>query len=203
MSDQRPKPKYGELAPEGWSWTPPAPPVGSDVPVPSTVTSPQGTPRPPSTPTAPPYSEAPTPYPGPPPSHRSNDMPGARKPLNTVDVAITSLLLFIGVLLSASMLPALFDFNTVLIQAAAVQGYGSFAPSAAANTAGAIAGVVTIILQVLAIVVGVRRLQRRKLAFPLVLVFGIVTFAVWVAAITYAFFNDPAFIQQVMSTTKV
>lgn len=26
MSDERPQPKYGELAPEGWSWTPPPSP---------------------------------------------------------------------------------------------------------------------------------------------------------------------------------
>jgi hypothetical protein len=192
MVDERPKPKYGELAPEGWSWTPPAPAANdSDVPAPVADAAP--------------YSAPPQPYPAPEP-YSNQALPTSMatpKPVNTVDVAVTSLLLFVGVLLSASMLPSLFDFNTVLIQAAAMQGYGSFAPSAAANTAGVVAGVVTILLQVLAIVIGVRRLQRRKLAFPFVLGFGILAFAVWVAAITFAFFNDPTFMQQVMSSTKV
>ncbi|GGF27192.1 DUF6264 family protein [Subtercola lobariae] len=205
MSDDRPKPKYGELAPEGWTWTPPAPPAESDVPVPSGSQQDPGAEAPrDDTRSAAPYSAPLTPYPrttGSSISANSGDNP-ARKPVNTIDVVATGLLLLVGVLLSASTIPALFNLNPVLTQAAAMQGYGSFAPSEAAHTAGTIAGVVTIILQLLAIVVGVRRLQRRKLAFVWVLLFGIVTFAVWIAAITYAFFNDPAFVQQIMSTTK-
>ncbi|QWT23731.1 hypothetical protein KPL76_13740 [Subtercola sp. PAMC28395] len=110
---------------------------------------------------------------------------------------MTSLLLFFGLLFSASMIPALFDFNTVLIQAATAQGYTAFASSAAANTMGIVAGVVTIILQLVSIVISVRRLSQRKLAFPVPLVIGVVTFALWVGAITFAFFNDPSFVQQI------
>ncbi|UFS59876.1 DUF6264 family protein [Subtercola endophyticus] len=222
MSDERPKPKYGELAPPGWTWQPPAPPANdSDVPATSGV-GPYGAPGPaagspgtsgdsPSGPAAP-YSAPPQPYA--PPTGHSGAYPGtgqgtgtgtgpgttAPKPINTVDVAVTGVLLFLGVLLSASMLPALFDFNTVLAQAAAAQGYTGFEASSSSSTAGIIAAVVTIVLQLLAIVIGVRRLQRRKLAFPFVLGLGILTFAVWIAAIVFAFFSDPAFLQQVMST---
>ncbi|MCU1481393.1 MAG: hypothetical protein JWQ19_2179 [Subtercola sp.] len=228
MSDERPKPKYGELAPPGWSWQPPAPPANdSDVPTPSGA-GPYGEPGPatgtPSAPTthggsdgssrpAAPYSAPPQPYappgghPGAYPGAGQGLPPGAGpgstapKPVNTVDVAVTGILLFLGVLLSASMLPALFDFNSVLAQAATAQGYTGFEASSASSTAGIIAAVVTIVLQLLAIVIGVRRIQRRRLAFPFVLGLGILTFAVWIAAIVFAFFNDPAFMQQVMSTT--
>ncbi|MEF2978256.1 DUF6264 family protein [Subtercola sp. YIM 133946] len=211
MVDERPKPKYGELAPEGWTWQPPAPPANdSDVPAPAAGQaapgdgsgSGTGTGTPP-----PPYSAPPQPY-APPGQYGAphgggvNPGTGATKPLNIADVAITAFLLFVGVLLSASMVPTLFDFNRILNQAAAAQGYGTITPSAGADTAGAVVGVVSIILQLVAIVWSVRRLQRRKLASPIVIVIGIVTFALWVGVIAFAFFSDPAFLQQVMSTAN-
>ncbi|CAN5280550.1 hypothetical protein BH09ACT6_BH09ACT6_21050 [soil metagenome] len=202
MVDDRPKPKYGELAPEGWTWKPPAP-QDSDVPVAAGAPgsgNPSGdargtTPPPPPGQVPPRFGVASNARPDEPRSDRNPV--GGPQPIRAVDLSVTSLLLFLGVLCSASMLPALFDFSTVLAQAAAAQGYGSFAPSAAANTMGVVAGIVTIVLQLLSIVVSVRRISRRKLAFPVPLAIGVVTFVVWVAAITFAFFNDPSFVQQI------
>ncbi|WP_253202057.1 DUF6264 family protein [Subtercola sp. PAMC28395] len=194
MVDDRPRPKYGELAPEGWSWQPPAPPQGADsgqgrTPSNGGADSQYGQPAPSAPSPAPPGSRD--------PSGETSAPAGAPRPIRAVDLSVTSLLLFFGLLFSASMIPALFDFNTVLIQAATAQGYTAFASSAAANTMGIVAGVVTIILQLVSIVISVRRLSQRKLAFPVPLVIGVVTFALWVGAITFAFFNDPSFVQQI------
>ncbi|TIH37149.1 DUF6264 family protein [Subtercola vilae] len=215
MPDERPRPKYGELAPEGWQWTPPAPPAGSDVPVPSGESTGRpadaeprsADPRATGTSTdgryggpAAPYSGAPRPYS--PAPHGRDGLTGTaagQRPVRVGDVAFTALILFLGVLFSASMLPALFDFNTVLAQAAALQGYGTYTASAAASTAGVIAGVVTIMLQLGSIVVCVRRIAVRRLAFPFALIFGVATFLAWVVAISFAFFNDPSFAQQLMT----
>ncbi|MFC6172654.1 DUF6264 family protein [Subtercola frigoramans] len=194
MVDERPKPKYGELAPEGWSWQPPAPPPGSDSSQGPTSSDGGADSR-----HAQPGPHAPPPVPsGSRDPYGATSAPaGAPRPIRAVDLSVTSLLLFFGLLFSASMIPALFDFNTVLIQAATAQGYTAFAPSAAANTMGIVAGVVTIVLQLVSIVVSVRRLSRRKLAFPVPILVGVVTFALWVGAITFAFFNDPSFVQQI------
>ncbi|RFA14077.1 hypothetical protein B7R22_10695 [Subtercola boreus] len=201
MVDDRPKPKYGELAPEGWEWKPPAPPASADVPVPAAGSAapspyggsslpPAGQPRPYSPlngqDAAPKYGAAAS---------------GSPRRLNTADVVATGVLLFFGILLSASMVPALFDFNTVLGQAAAMQGYGSFTASSAAQTVGTAAGVVTVILNLASIILSVRRVQRRRIAFFIPLIFGAVTFAVWIGAITFAFFSDPSFLNQITAVT--
>ncbi|RFA20021.1 DUF6264 family protein [Subtercola boreus] len=201
MVDNRPKPKYGELAPEGWEWKPPAPPAGSDVPVPAAAggdgQAPVGQPGagvPPHGPTAP-YSAA----------ARSGYGAGAQgagssPTFKLGDAIATGALLFIGVLVSASMIPALFDFTTVLAQAAALQGYSDFSASSTTQSVGIGVGVATIILNLLSIVLSVRRVQRRRVAFFIPLIFGAVTFALWIGAITFAFCNDPGFVQSLTST---
>ncbi|RFA09755.1 hypothetical protein B7R54_11455 [Subtercola boreus] len=205
MVDDRPKPKYGELAPEGWEWKPPAPPAGADVPVPAAGgTQPGSAPSPYGGQAVPPTGQ-PRPYS---PLNGQDSAPkygataaGAPRRLNTADVVATGVLLFFGILLSASMVPALFDFNTVLGQAAAMQGYGSFAASSAAQTVGTVAGVLTVILNLGSIILSVRRVQRRRIAFFIPLVFGAVTFVVWIGAITFAFFSDPSFLQEITAVT--
>ncbi|PPF82992.1 hypothetical protein C5B96_08630 [Subtercola sp. Z020] len=199
-SDDRPKPQYGELAPEGWEWKPPAPPEGSDVPVPDQAARPvpgYGGDAPGSGAGRDGRGEAP--YPGAPGGNGALGRPSAP---HRGDIIATSLLLFLSILFSASMVPALFDFTTVLRQAAAMQGYEGFSASPSTQTAGFVAGVATIILNLASIVISVRRVQRQKLAFFVPIVFGVVTFAVWIGVISFAFFNDPGFLQSVTSTPR-
>lgn len=206
MVDNRPKPKYGELAPEGWVWKPPVPPESADVPVPAatpggsegsrTTGGGPAVPPPYSGParwSTPPSSQAPAPY-------RGTPAPGPQG-IRAGDAVATGLLLFLGILLSASMIPALFDFNSVLAQAAAMQGYDSFSPAAATQNVGVVAGVATVILNLASIVLSVRRVQRHRIAFYMPLIFGAVTFIVWTSAITFAYFSDPSFLQNLTTPT--
>ena len=201
MVDNRPKPKYGELAPEGWVWKPPAPPQSADVPVPSAAPDAPTAPPPyqgaPGW-SAPPTSQPPAPYGAP---GGASPHPVPPQPLRLGDSVATGLLLFVGILVSASMIPALFDFNAVLAQAAAMQGYGAYSPSEASRNVGVVAGVATIILNLGSIVLSVRRIQRHRIAFFVPLAFGAVTFIVWTVAITFAYFNDPTFLQNLTTPT--
>lgn len=71
---------------------------------------------------------------------------------------------------------------------------GVFSNFAAANTAGAVVGAVSIGALILAVVVSVRRLRAGRIAFWVPLAAGALVFLVTFVAVTVVIAGDPAFI---------
>lgn len=168
--DERPRPQYGEYAPEGWSWQPPADERTSD-PAPQMAT--------PS-----------------PPIAASVD---ARRD-RPVDRIVTILLLGIGVfgawsaIGSLQSLPALLP--EALRQASEMLGNGgaAFDYTPAPEVAGLILAGQVIQFVILALVVwwSIARLHARRLAFWVPLVGGVLSFIALYAIMFAIIVSDPA-----------
>jgi hypothetical protein len=172
--DERPRPQYGEYAPEGWSWQPPADERTSD-PAPQMATPP------------------------PPPVAASVDRRD-----RPADRIVTILLLVVGVLGAWSAIGSLQSLPTVLPealrQASEMLGTGgaAFDYTPAPEVAGLILTGQIIQFVLLALVVwwSIARLRARRLAFWVPLVGGVLSFIALYAIMFAIIMSDPALVER-------
>lgn len=178
VPDDRPRPRYGEYAPEGWTWTPP-----TDEPASTGETAP---PTPPAA--------APQPAPAPPPQYVP--MPGVRQP-GSVDRIVTIALLVLGAFgavntaASLQMLPQ--QISLVYEQ----QGVGEFTPPEWLPTLTITGTVVQLALYAATLGWSILRLRARKTAFWVPLLGGVLSIVLMMVLVSIVFLNDPTFVSYI------
>jgi hypothetical protein len=170
-ADPRPQPRYGELAPEGWTWTPPqeetpapaasAPVSASVVPTPAAQRSAIG-----------PASAA----------------PGWDRPVTAILLALG----LVGTFITVSMLATLPEAVQVLYTQAELGTYTPASSVAAVITAGSI-GQVVIWLATTA--TSILLMVKNRRAFYVPLIGGVVAFVLLVAAMGVVLAGDTALIE--------
>lgn len=173
--DERPRPQYGEYAPEGWTWEPPA-----DQRADAAASAPH--PAPPPHPPLPPNPQAPSPV----------AATVATAP-RSVDRFFTILLLAIGAVgawntsVSLQQLPG--AIQTVYSQ----QGVGTYTPQEWLPTLALIGTVFMLALYAAVLGWSIARLRARKVAFWVPLVGGAVAVVATIALTSIVFLTDPTF----------
>jgi hypothetical protein len=172
-ADERPRPQYGEYAPEGWTWTPPA-----DEPAP---------------PAAPPAAQQ-RPTPAPPPQYAP--VPGVRQP-GSVDRIVTIALLVLGAFgavntaVSLQILPQ--QFSLVYEQ----QGIGEFTPPEWLPTLTTVGTVLQLALYAATLGWSILRLRARKTAFWVPILGGVLSIVLMMVLVSIVFLNDPTFVSYI------
>lgn len=175
--DERPRPRYGEYAPEGWSWTPP-----TDEPAP---------PAPPATqPSAPPQQQAPAPAP------RYTPMPGARQP-GSVDRIVTIALLVLGAFGAVNTAASLQVLPQQISLVYEQQGIGEFTPPEWLPTLTMIGTIAQLALYAATLGWSILRLRARKTAFWVPLVGGVLSIVLMMVLVSIVFLNDPTFVSYI------
>jgi hypothetical protein len=186
MSDERPKPKYGELAPEGWVWKPPQPETPADPPA-------AAAPTPASV--QPPASVGQTPQWGRPTGAAAGgsapDAAGPAKPRSGDRIA-TIILLAAGLLGTANMVTSFLTLPVVMQQFMELQNIpGVYAADADASSAGAIGATVLVVVYVLALVISIRRMRAGRLTFFVPIIGAVLSFIVNLIVVMVAILADP------------
>ncbi|HEX6953753.1 MAG TPA: DUF6264 family protein [Agromyces sp.] len=164
--DERPRPQYGEYAPEGWSWQP------------------QAEPRTDAAASAPP--------PPAPPAPPAPQVAAARG--NTVDRMVTIALLVLGAFgawnsaTSLQQLPA--AIQTVYTQ----QGVGTYSPQEWLPTLALVGTVFMLALYAAVLGWSIARLRAGRVAFWVPIVGGVVALVSMIVLTAIVFFTDPTFL---------
>ena len=169
--DPRPRPQYGELAPEGWTWTPPQEPAAPAAPAAQGSAAPNQAQQnqPPATPSAPQHYAAQQ-Y-GAPFTPVQQSKPAAPLWDRPVTLALMVFGLF-GTFFTVAVLTAIPDAMQMLYTQ---EGLGSYEP--AASVAGlTTAGIITqVVLWIAMAAVSVLVLVRRRRAFYIPLIGGVLS----------------------------
>ena len=200
--DPRPRPRYGEYAPEGWvNPVPPAeaaPPAGQDE-------APQVGQQPGQQPAS--WSQHPQqgqgaggarPYPG----------PAATAPVlstgRRVDRVATFVLLGLAGYNVISNLLLVSGFSRSLLSAFTAAGYpvDDFTGQAALQQAGGAIAIVSLVVFVPMIVLTVRRLRAGKISFWVPLTAGAVVTIVQMVLVLSVFLGDAAFVQSLLDSAR-
>ncbi|WP_209561361.1 DUF6264 family protein [Frigoribacterium sp. PvP032] len=196
--DPRPRPRYGEYAPEGWvNPVPPAdaaPPAGQGEPVPTG-----------QQPTS--WSQHPQqgqgaggaqPYQGPPTS--APVLSTGRR----VDRVATFVLLGLAGYNVISNIVLVSGFSRTLLSAFSAQGYpvDDFTGQAALQQAGGAIAIVSLVVFVPMIVLTVRRLRAGKVTFWVPLAAGAVVTIVQMVLVLSVFLGDAAFVQSLLDSAR-
>jgi hypothetical protein len=175
--DERPRPRYGEYAPEGWSWQPPADErADAAASAPHPAPPPQAAPEP-TAPSAPRVSVP--------------EAPGAQT--RSADRFFTILLLALGALgawntsVSLQQLPA--AIQTVYTQ----QGVGTYTPQEWLPTLALVGTVFMLALYAAVLGWAIARLRARKVAFWVPIVGGAIALVATVVLTSIVFITDPTF----------
>ncbi|ARJ05736.1 hypothetical protein GCM10010988_08620 [Cnuibacter physcomitrellae] len=189
QSDPRPKPKYGELAPPGWTWQPPPDPYAAPEKKPAEEAEP-GRGSAPSAGWAPPRTPGtPGPVPGAGPA-------AAERPRRSGDFVATIALLVFGLFSVINNLVTLFDLDAFLRQFAALYDIQGYSPNGEFSAAGVGVGIFWIVLYLATVWLSVLSLRARRLTFWIPLTAGAV--ATLSATVLYlvALLSDPTVLDQ-------
>ena len=175
--DERPRPQYGEYAPEGWTWQPPAGETTSD-----------------------PAPQLPTP-----PAPRSARAPSApsvdgKRPDRPADRAVTILLLVVGVLgvwLAIGVLQAMPESIQLLHTQEGIEPYTPGPEIPGLILTGSI---VQIVIWVIAAVGSIALMRARRPSFWLPLAAGVIAAIALFVFTAIALSGDPALIEQLTTT---
>ncbi|TFB65261.1 DUF6264 family protein [Cryobacterium sp. Hz9] len=180
-ADPRPRPQYGELAPEGWTWRPPqeedrvesapAPIVGAGAGTPSRAEQSIA-------PVAPQRPHQPV----------RRIVPGWDRPL-TIGLLAFGLL---GTLYGAFSLGALPDAMQLIYTQ---QGLGTYTPAAGLGPLTSVGAIALVFVWLAASAVSVRLLLRRRRAFYIPIIGGAVSIVALFAFILAAMLSDPTLIE--------
>ncbi|MCS5496545.1 DUF6264 family protein [Cnuibacter physcomitrellae] len=188
QSDPRPKPKYGELAPPGWTWQPPPDPCAAPEKPAEDVGPGRGSA--PSAGWAPPRTPGtPGPVPGAGPA-------AAERPRRSGDFVATIALLVFGLFSVINNLVTLFDLDAFLRQFAALYDIQGYSPNGEFAAAGVGVGIFWIVLYLATVWLSVLSLRARRLTFWIPLTAGAV--ATLSATVLYlvALLSDPTVLDQ-------
>jgi hypothetical protein len=183
--DRRPRPKYGELAPEGWTWTPPVQ---------------ETTDHEPATTPADPVLD----HPEPDPAGSSTPAPtltaAQARPLRLGDVVLTITLILFGVVVTATGLPQLFALRQTINLFYDQQQLGSYGGGNAADIAGATAAILHVVILLTVIGVSVRLIGKRRIAFYVPVIGGALALLAVMVCMVVALMADPNLLASYSST---
>jgi hypothetical protein len=163
--DERPRPQYGEYAPEGWTWQPPAGERTSD-PAPQMAT----------------------------PAARAPAAGAAGAAGRPVDRIITVVLLALAVLGALNSVLSLQQLAPQVQLVYDQQGIGDFTPPAWLPTLALIGTIAQLALLAVTLVWSVRRLRAGRLAFWVPIAGGAASVIVMMVLVSIVFLNDPTFL---------
>ncbi|GAA2028624.1 hypothetical protein GCM10009819_10370 [Agromyces tropicus] len=166
--DERPRPRYGEYAPEGWSWQPPADERAEPA-------APAPTPPPPPAPVAGPAAD-----------------PAARPPRST-DRFFTILLLAIGAVGAWNTSVSLQQLPVAVQALYTDQGIGTYSPQPWLSTLTLVGTVFMLALYAAILGWAILRMRARKVAFWVPLVGGALAFLAMMVISAFVFLTDPTF----------
>lgn len=178
MADDRPAPRYGEMAPEGWVWSPPSDPdadttvgaAGSAGPVESSMPAPGVD------------------------AVETNAADAIRAPYRVVDASISVFLLVTGIMFTTSTVPAFFGLRSTIDQFYDDRGLGAYGGGSAVDIAGGIAAVSQLVLLVGAIWLTVRLIGQRRRSWPVPLLLGALALIITFTCMVLALVADPGLI---------
>lgn len=173
--DPRPRPQYGELAPEGWIWKPPEEKNRVD-PVPAPAAG--------AGMVAPPPVRTPTIQPAP----AKRTIPGWDRPW-------TIGLLIFGLLTTIYGVFSLGGFPVAMQMFYTQQGLGTFNPAPSIGAITTVGAIALVFVWLAATAMSVRLLTRRRRAFFVPIVGGAVSLVVLFAFTLAALFVDPTLIE--------
>lgn len=216
----RPAPAYGELAPEGWEWKPPADPAtggaaapaneapsqgsgpiagvphnlgaGGSAPAPGTGTGPAPASQ------APRGDGAPSPYRAAEPQASPVPQPGAPKP-RVADRVITILLLVIGAFGALNSAASFFSLESQLRLTANMIGIDSPSIAPWVGTFGTVSAFAMLLLFAVTLIFSIQRMRARKLAFWVPLAAGAVAVVFALIIPMIAMGGAPEIMQQIES----
>lgn len=190
MTDERPKPKYGELAPEGWVWQPPK----EATPDPAPEASPAPVARPSDARLDPrgqtPDARAAASGPSDPQAPGSAPAPARTRNL-AIDVNITIVLLVLGVLSVGSSVATLLDLNGYMTTAGAAFGLDAYPANEVTRIAGVTGAVLHVLLLAGVVWWSIRRIRAQKMAFWVPLTGAVVSFVLTCICVGIAFAQAP------------
>ena len=178
--DERPRPRYGEYAPEGWSWQPPAEPT-------------ETTDAPPSAAPAPAKPEA---------SGPAVTGPAAateRKPAPAWDRIITIALLVLGAFGAWDSARSMQQLGVQIQTTYTMLGIGEFTPPAWLPTVSVVGIVVQLSLYAAVLGLTILRLRARRIAFWIPLIGGVVSVVFTLVVMAAVVFSDPTYLEFVQS----
>ncbi|WP_448810634.1 DUF6264 family protein [Agromyces bauzanensis] len=174
--DERPRPQYGEYAPEGWTWQPPAGERTSD-PAPQMATPPPAAPAP----------WRPAPAPGAP-----RAASGITPAPSWDRIATIALLVFgaVGAWSTASSMQQLAQQIQLSYDMLAI---GQYTPPPWLPTISLVGTIVQLALYAAVVWLSLVRLRARRLAFWIPLAGGAVSFLITVVILAIVMLNDPTY----------
>lgn len=171
--DHRPQPRYGELAPEGWTWTPPQ---DANAPADSATVTPA--------PAAQTWGSAERPVPTPAAGTRA-PAPGWDRPV-TISLLVFGLL---GAFFTISMLGTLTESLQMIYTQA---GLGDYTAADSVATIVTVGSVGQGVLWLATAAISILLLLRRRRAFYVPLIGGVIAFVILVAAMAAVLAGDAA-----------
>ena len=126
---------------------------------------------------------------------RAGDAPVRRR----WDLYLTSMLLAYGLFTVVSGLFQYSDLRAVIQNVYTSQGIGTFTSSALAHSAGLIVNLVNLVLYAVTLLLAVRRLRASRIAFWIPLTAGVVAGIITAVVFMVVIFADPAFISYMSS----
>jgi hypothetical protein len=203
--DKRPRPQFGELAPEGWKWTPPVPkaPAGPEADAERTSAAS----------VTPSKLDAKKPDPKRPDAKKRDaaaikpvgarfDLDAPQKPLRLGDVLVTSVLIMLGLVLTASGVQQFFALQDMIGLFYTQEGIGRYSGGTTAQTAGAVAAVAQIIIMLAVIGFSVQLIGKRRLSFWVPLAGGALAVVVVFICMMAALLADPTFMTYVQGMSR-
>jgi hypothetical protein len=179
MADDRPTPRYGELAPEGWVWSPPTDPgaaARSAEPADDAAPGQTRDERPKSVPNTPAGS------------------------YRVLDASISVFLLVTGVMTSTSSVPALFGLRRTIDMFYADRGLGEYGGGSAVDIAGAVAAIAQLVLLAAAIWLTTRLIGQRRRSWPVPLLLGALSVIVTFGCLVLALVADPGLLASISAS---
>lgn len=170
--DTRPRPKYGELAPEGWTWKPPKESAPPEVP--------PAPPMPRTTPARSPLASGPL-------GNNRGSVPSWDRPL-TLGLLVFGLF---GAFFAVSVLSAVPEAIQVLYTQ---QDLGDYTPHPSVSGLITAGGITQTVLWLATAAVSILLLVRRKRAFYVPLLGGVISFVVIFVFLTIVLATDPTLI---------
>ena len=172
--DERPRPKFGELAPEGWVWHPPKDADRLDTGHPAPDAGPSGHPTPARSPEQELLAQA-----------------AGERPVPSWNQPVTILLLIAGIVGMFLSIGTIAAAPASMQQLYANDGLGTYVPAASVSMIMLAGEIAMVGIWVVAAVLSIFRLTRRKLAFYIPIIGGVVAFIALFVCLTAIIASDP------------
>ncbi|MGX5696313.1 DUF6264 family protein [Agromyces soli] len=173
-SDERPRPRYGEYAPPGWSWQP-------------------------SQPEQP--AAAAEPAPAPPPAPVADTSAARSRTAPRWDRILTIGLLAFGAFGAWNSAASLQEIPRQMQLSYEMMGVGTFTPPEWLPTLALVGAIIQLALYAVVLGLSILRLRSGRIAFWIPLVGGVASFAVTLVLLAIVMLNDPTYLDFVTGAT--